>query len=686
MGGNTAAPLKANLKGSLPDVSLPANGITSKGAAGTSVRVKQNVSVNAPTADSEQETVKKSAGPGVAPSVNGRAPLKKSLKNAKQALGQDEKAGRKLPGLARLGARTKAPSSNKHSDLGALKAAADSHFRQKAGFAHDDSPQSEDYLFHAFSPESAAPGKDREELGANVDPIYPTRRIRFNGTSLPSVAFRPDRSIDTELVKAIDASKKSIDIALYEFKSREILKALRRAKVRGVKVRVIIDAGHANPAKREGSDYWPTRSLELQSLILGGFDVRVLKGGWRWGIMHNKIAVFDGKLGNFGSYNWSYTSERNHYENIVFTAIKRRINGLQKLFDYLYTNSVEFEKSLENKWPEEVPPLPKDKSRSLRFNGLRLPQWVFTPDPEAEDWIVRVLEAAKTSVDMSMFTFSSPRISQALLDAKKRGIKVRVLLDESQSGKDFMRPFAEWLAFHGVETKTLAGPNPNGPVWAEKNHNKFTIADGKLVMTGSLNYTKSGFITNYENMFFINEKADAKAYSLFFDDMFKSRRATRVVPPGKTPVLPTEEDIIDGLRGPPEALPLPPKFEDLPEARKVTFNRKTFPSSVARPHHPVKDLLVAAIDSSKKSIHLALYEFDIPEILEALRRAKKRGVKVHVIFDYSQFFPRGTNTRGEPKEHSGEIQALVDEKFDVSILRGVKSQGIMHNKLGIFDG
>ncbi|MFH2203058.1 MAG: phospholipase D-like domain-containing protein [Elusimicrobiota bacterium] len=658
------APLQTSMNGTLPSLDLPASGVS--GAAEASVQ------------STPREIEAK-----VIPASSGRS-LKNSLKTAISALGQDQKAGKKRPGLASLGSKVSAPSAE--TSLGEQSAAADTYFRQKAGFTHNELPQSEDFIFDAFAPESVAPQRTQSVLEDVADPRYPSRRIRFNGTSLPSVAMRPDRPVETEIVKAIDASKKTIDIALYEFKNREILKALRNAKERGVTVRVIIDAGHANPAKREGSDYWPHRSMELQSLILAGFEVRVLKGAWRWGIMHNKVAVFDDKLGLFGSYNWSYTSERNHYENVVFTTTGNRVKAINELWKYLNANSVDFADSLKHQWPENVPAPPKDKSLSVRFNGLRLPAYVFTPDLEAEDWIVRVLEKAQKSVDMSMFTYTSPRISQALLAAKKRGVKVRVLLDQSQSGQSFMQPFVEWLAFHGVETKTLAGPNPDGPVWAEKNHNKFTIVDGKLVLTGSLNYTKSGFITNYENMFLLDDKSDAKAYTMFFDDMFGSRRTARVVPPAKEPVLPTEKDIVDGLRGPPEALPAAPTFPDLPKTGEVTFNRKKFPASVVRPHHPVKDLLVQALDSSQKSIHLALYEFDIPEILEALRRAKKRGVKVHVIFDYSRFFPKGTNTRGEPKHRSGEMQALLDEGFDVSVLRGVKAQGIMHNKIGIFDG
>jgi phosphatidylserine/phosphatidylglycerophosphate/cardiolipin synthase-like enzyme len=682
---NTALNGRMNLQSGLPAVETlsPQHQISASASASPDQAAAQDAHMQSDASPKDIGEGRRKQSGAVSPTSQSRSP-KSSIKTARDALAQDKKAAKVRPGLAHLGSRIKAPSQN--GSLASQREDADRFFRQKAGFAHSDEI-SEDFLFHAFAPESADPRKSKgEESEPTADPIYPSRNIRFGGKTFPSVAFRPDRPVESEIIKAIDASKKTIRIALYEFKNREILKALRRAKERKVKVEILIDAGHANPGKRDGSDYWPHRSLELQSLINAGFEVKVLKGQWKWGIMHNKIAVFDGKLGLFGSYNWSYTSERNHFENVVFTTVKKRVDGLDKLITYLNENAVPFSQSLKNDWPEELPkPPPADSSKSVRFNGLSLPSWIFTPDARAEKEIVRVLDAAKKSADMSMFTFTSPAITEALIRAKDRGVRVRALLDLSQSGQPFMEPFVQYLAFHGVETKTLAGPNPDGPQWAEKDHNKFTIVDGKMVMTGSLNYTKSGFLTNFENVFFLDEAADAKSFALFFEDMFSSRRAQRIVPPANEPALPTEEEIINGLRGPPVGPPPAPVWPDMPAAHEVPFNGEKFPSSAVRPQHPIKDLIVQAIDKSKKNIRVALYEFDLPEIMDAMRRAKKRGVNVSVILDFSNTFPRSKNSRGEDREASLPIQALIKEGFDVSILRGVKAQGIMHNKIGIFD-
>ena len=73
------------------------------------------------------------------------------------------------------------------------------------------------------------------------------RAVSFNGETFPSVAFRPNEPVESLIVHAIETSKESIQIALYEFTSRGILKALLAAKKRGVKVEVILCDTAVNP-------------------------------------------------------------------------------------------------------------------------------------------------------------------------------------------------------------------------------------------------------------------------------------------------------------------------------------------------------------------------------------------------------------------------------------------------------
>ncbi|TPW21475.1 MAG: phospholipase D/Transphosphatidylase, partial [Elusimicrobia bacterium] len=622
---------------------------------------------------------------------------REGLRTAVNAVAGDEKAGREKPALSALGGDAQAPKAD--GSAGDQREQAESFFTQKAGgrssvYALGDDADPDTAPGAPSGSEAAKPkkpgkgkgkGKGKAEPAPVPDPVYPARTVTFNGVDFPATAFRPDRPTGELIVRAINAAKTSIDISVYEFKNREILKALREAKARGVKIRVIVDFGNTFPSKRDDSTYWPSRSLELQSMLSEGFDVTISRGIEKWGISHNKVAVFDGAFALAGSYNWSFTSEDNHFENLFFTDDKKNIAGLQAYWDYLRSLGVPFDQAKAHAWPQTAPTPPRDANPSVVFNGVALPSYVFSPDSFAEDTVVKALDAAKKSIDVSMFTLTSPRVVRALAAAKDRGVKVRVLVDQSQHDEDFMKPFVDWLAFHGIPVKVNAGPNVDGPEWAEKNHNKFAVLDGKLVLSGSTNWTKSGFYTNFDNIFMLTDATDVKGFAMFFDDMFKSKRAERHIPPASEPTLPTDEEVMEGLRGQPKPLPPAPVWGPLPEARQVSFNGETFPAAAARPVHPIKDLLIKAIDTSKTSIELALYEFNLDDILQALRRAQKRGVKVRVIIDYNKAFPKGRYTDGEERERNEQISALLKE-FETKILRGTRMPGIMHNKFAVFDG
>lgn len=80
---------------------------------------------------------------------------------------------------------------------------------------------------------------------------------------------------------------------MYSLTSREIADALDDAGRRGVKVRLIRDVSQTDE-KSDADTYLEPKEVE----------VRLLKGIGR-GIMHDKFAVFDGKEGFTGSYNWT---------------------------------------------------------------------------------------------------------------------------------------------------------------------------------------------------------------------------------------------------------------------------------------------------------------------------------------------------------------------------------------------
>lgn len=138
------------------------------------------------------------------------------------------------------------------------------------------------------------------------------------------VYFSPEGHTQDRIIKAIDASNFSIDLAIYGFTSQEIKSAFEGAKQRGVKIRIIADRMQA-----KGSH------SVVQALIDEGFNIKITHG-IGWGIMHNKFCIFDKKLLVTGSYNWTNNAEKNNYENTVFISDPEIISQYQKEFDKIW--------------------------------------------------------------------------------------------------------------------------------------------------------------------------------------------------------------------------------------------------------------------------------------------------------------------------------------------------------------
>ncbi|PIR19486.1 MAG: hypothetical protein COV48_01735, partial [Elusimicrobia bacterium CG11_big_fil_rev_8_21_14_0_20_64_6] len=166
--------------------------------------------------------------------------------------------------------------------------------------------------------------------------------------------------------------------------------------------------------------------------------------------------------------------------------------------------------------------------------------------------------------------------------------------------------------------------------------------------------------------------------------MFDIAETSPAYPDGPIPTDQEMRDFALEPRGPPP--PPEPGHDPLPAAKRIAFNGVDFPSSAIRPHEPVEIELVKAIDSASKTLRIAMYEFGLESVWDALQRAKKRGIKIEVILDRSHVYTTGYEDDGvtprKPKQMV--VDLLRDKAFDVLLLKG-RSGGIMHNKFILVD-
>lgn len=343
--------------------------------------------------------------------------------------------------------------------------------------------------------------------------------VKFYDQALPARMFSDRTQISTHLIRAIDATKKTLDIAIYELAIREVHDALKRAKDRGVKVRIVMDEGHVYPTKPGAR-----RTPEVQAMIDDGFAIKTLRGGDAYGIMHNKFAVFDGVLLETGSYNWSRAADTMHFENALFDDSAARIASYQGYWDWMWSSARPVDLAHppaqvvldENGHSAPMPPAPQDAVRPVDFNGTKFPRESFTPHGTAS-LIAAAIDASKTSVDLANFSFTNAEIIEALKRAKDRGLKVRLIFDRYQYG--MLKEGAE-MTDMGFDVRLSDGRS--GP--RSVMHNKFGVFDGKLVETGSFNWTWNGELNNYENAVYLDAPDDAAGYAAYFQRIWDQAR------------------------------------------------------------------------------------------------------------------------------------------------------------------
>jgi phosphatidylserine/phosphatidylglycerophosphate/cardiolipin synthase-like enzyme len=126
----------------------------------------------------------------------------------------------------------------------------------------------------------------------------------------------------------------------------------------------------------------------------------------------------------------------------------------------------------------------------------------FSPDSSCAEVVVRELGQAKRSVLVQAYSFTSPTIAQAMVDAQKRGVKVKVILDRSQRSDP--ESCADFLANAGVHVRIDTKQT--------KAHNKIVIIDEDVVLTGSFNLNSPGEERISDNLIVLHSKELAAKY------------------------------------------------------------------------------------------------------------------------------------------------------------------------------
>ncbi|WP_427914905.1 phospholipase D family protein [Ramlibacter sp. MMS24-I3-19] len=120
----------------------------------------------------------------------------------------------------------------------------------------------------------------------------------------------------------------------------------------------------------------------------------------------------------------------------------------------------------------------------------------FSPDEGSENLVLKVITSARHDIRMLSYSFTSAPVARALLEAKRRGVGIKIVADEKnntsedRSGKS--RAALSLLTEAGADVRLINVY----PI----HHDKVLIVDGETVELGSFNYSDAATHRNSENV------------------------------------------------------------------------------------------------------------------------------------------------------------------------------------------
>ncbi len=290
-------------------------------------------------------------------------------------------------------------------------------------------------------------------------------------------ALQRRSAIVARVVGLIDGAKTSVDAAQFTFSVAEIEAALLRAHQRGVKVRLALDAAQdaeGSVGRRLRDKGVPVRFVAGKARAPAASPSPEGEEFDRGGLQHAKFLLVDGvRLAN-GSNNWSSTGTTINEETTLVvesTAEDPLLRAYACHFEAI--------------WAADV-----DRAGACSVPGLV----AFTPGTAPIGLIKEGLRGAKTSVDVLMHHLTFDKLVDELMDAARRGVRVRVVVNAADAAEVGGR-YHDRLAGAGVQVRLKRG----NAALHQLQHNKLAIVDGKVLLFGSGNWSGSALFNNFEN-------------------------------------------------------------------------------------------------------------------------------------------------------------------------------------------
>lgn len=212
----------------------------------------------------------------------------------------------------------------------------------------------------------------------------------------------------------------------------------------------------------------------------------------------------------------------------------------------------------------------------------------------ADEALAEAIGQARFQVDLAIYRLDLWNVRDALLQAHRRGVNVRVVTESDLA--------------EGEEIQSLlsAGIPVKGDQGQGLMHQKFMVIDQEDVWTGSMNFTLQGVYRNDNHLIHVRDPSLAENYETEFNEMFEDQLFGDMVRPDTPhPILEIQGAQIETYFSPDD--------------------------------HP-RERILSLIQGAEEQILFLAFSFTSDSVAEAMIKRAQAGVTVRGVLDTSQSY------------------------------------------------
>ncbi|WP_020469040.1 phospholipase D-like domain-containing protein [Zavarzinella formosa] len=247
---------------------------------------------------------------------------------------------------------------------------------------------------------------------------------------------------------------------------------------------------------------------------------------------------------------------------------------------------------------------------------------------------VAYIDQTKSTLDVAAFELDNKVITEALVRAVNRGVRVRVATETN---------YLQASGIHALKAVgvTVIDDQRDGALM----HDKFMVFDNKAVWTGSMNFTENCAYKNNNNGIFIESRELAENYTTKFGWMFELHK-------------------FGGAPSRAYKIPHP----------TVTLSDGTVIENYFSTHDHIAEHVITETNKARQVIHFLAFSFTHDGIGKSMLGRAKAGVEVQGVFEKTQ--AAGGHTEYEKFRAAGQpVQVYLDA-----------NPRNMHHKVIVVDG